>query len=167
MDALVWKGAKIPNGYGRWRHNYGVKEMKHFSDAFDYKTRVERMTRQCTNYPIQSTPADIAGNIAIALGDVWGVEYEDWKSVEAHVIAYDICGGIHPSIALRDMGVKMLNLVHDSGQFEVLLANLQEAAKLIELVMERLPWEQLKWWLPVDLKAGAYWGAPGNLLEAA
>lgn len=154
----VWKGRKIPNAYGRWRHNYGVKEMKQFMSEYEYEKVLAGMYRQCVNYPVQSSPADIMANVCIALADVWGVEWEDWQSVEAHVIAKEICGGQHPAILLRDMGAKLVNLVHDSTQWEIPEENADEASAIIELVMEELPYEQLGWYLPVDVKSGPYWG---------
>jgi len=153
----VYRGKRITNAYGRYRHNYGVNEMRQYLPQYEYEKQLAGMYRQCVNYPVQSSPADIMANVTIALADVWGVEYEDWEAVEAHVIAKDIIGG-HPATMLRDMGAKLVNLVHDSTQWEVPKENYDEAANIIETIMVELPFQQLGWFLPVDLKAGPYWG---------
>jgi DNA polymerase I-like protein with 3'-5' exonuclease and polymerase domains len=153
----VFKGNRIPNAYGRWRHNYGVKEMRQFLPQYEYEKQLAGLWRQCVNYPVQSSPADIMANVTIALADVWGVEREDWEAVEALVYAKEIIGG-HPATMLRDMGCKMVNLVHDSTQWEIPEKHFDEAASIIETVMVELPFQQLNWYLPVDLKSGPYWG---------
>jgi DNA polymerase I-like protein with 3'-5' exonuclease and polymerase domains len=164
----VYKGENIPNAYGRWKHNYGVKEMQAFmpsgwqpkqaaNSAKSYDQTVASMYRGCVNFPVQSTPADIMGNVATALADVWGVEHEDWKEVESLVIAHDLVGE-HPSVWLRDRGIKMVNLVHDDVKMESPKGVSEEATKLIEIVMEGLPFRQLGWYLPVDSKISPYWG---------
>jgi DNA polymerase I-like protein with 3'-5' exonuclease and polymerase domains len=153
----VYRGRKIPNGYGRWKHNYGVKEMKNYLPEREYEKTVSAMYRGCVNYPVQSTPADIMANVTIALTDVWGVEREDWQSVEAHAIAFDIMG-FNPATRLRDLGARCVNLVHDSQQWEISDGNYDECVGIIEKVMERLPFEQLGWYLPVDVTSGPYWG---------
>jgi len=155
----VLKGLVTPNIYGRFRHAYGVLEMKDFVPQREYDKVIAGMYRQRLNYPVQSSPADILGNVAPALADVRGVLYEDWQSVESLKMAYEIMGNKHPSLILRDLGAKMLNLVHDSVQFEVPTVNVQEASAIIEDVMVEIPFRQLGWYLPVDIKTGKYWGA--------
>lgn len=164
---MVYKGKKIPNAYGRWKHNYGIREMKAYLPQREYDKVASAMYRSCVNFPVQSTPADIMGNVAPALADVWGIEHEDWQDVESLVIAREICGGIHPAIALRDMNARMVNLVHDNTFWEVQTENVEEASRLIEMVSEGLPWEQLGWYLPVDLKVEPYWGFKEDEEEAA
>jgi DNA polymerase I-like protein with 3'-5' exonuclease and polymerase domains len=153
----VYRGRKIPNGFGRWKHNFGVKEMKNYLSQREYEKVVSSLYRSSVNYPVQSTPADISANVVIALADVWGVEREDWRSVEAHAIAFDLMG-FNPATRLRDLGVKMVNLVHDSFQFEIPEENVEEAVDIITRVAEGLPFEQLGWFLPVDVSVGSFWG---------
>lgn len=158
MKRTVWRGDKILNAYGRYRHNYGVREMREFLFGYEYEKVLTAMERQSGNFPIQSTPADIMGNVAVALADVWGVENEDWQDVESLVIAHELMGGQHPALMLRDMGVRVVNLVYDSVEMEVPKANTDEVAQIVETVMEQIPYSQLGWYLPIDLTVGEYWG---------
>lgn len=151
------RGEKIPNAYGRYLHNYGILEMKNFVDKKTYEQKVNALVRRSVNYPEQSSPADIIGNVAIALADVWGVEHEDWQNIEAHQLAYEICG-FNPATHLWELGVRTINLVHDSVLFEIPNNSKKESIDIITTIMERLPWIQLGWMLPVDVKSGPYWG---------
>jgi len=160
----VSAGKSIPNALGRLRHTFGPIEMKDWVDKFDYRKVVSAMQRERLNYDTQSSAADIISLGTIALADVWG--YEDGDLTDAHRLGIKICG-FAPAVRLRDLGVKVINTVHDALEFECPKAARAEATDIIEKVMVQLPWLLLGWYLPVDITHGRYWDDVGDYDEYA
>jgi DNA polymerase I-like protein with 3'-5' exonuclease and polymerase domains len=107
------------------------------------------MQRQIINFPIQSAGADILAMVSSALVDCEGAEREE----RLHKLAKRILG-YYPSLELRALGVRIVNLVHDSLVFECPEGAVAEAASIIKHTAERLPYFVLRWFLPVDISWG-------------
>ena len=158
----VEKGHNIPNAFGRLRHTFGPLEMAGWVERYEYRKILSALQRERLNYDTQSSAADVISLCTIALADVWG--YEDGDLTDAHKLGIKICG-FAPAVRLKELGVKIINTVHDALEFECPKAVEEEARDIIEKVMVELPWRLLGWYLPVDLSSGRYWDDTGDYDE--
>lgn len=145
-------GSFVETPYGRRRRAYTVPAAMLF--AANGSRILRRMQRQFVNFPIQSTAADVLAQVAAVLGD------PETASSLCPPQAFQWARqrfGFDPATRLFEMGVRMVNLVHDSLQFEVPLSCLREAVLVIRDVAEWLPLRSIGMYLPVEVKVGKFW----------